>query len=142
MAGRSYSPLMLALSLLLLLSFWNVAQRLFMKNGNNVKKKTEQIANPSARTVAQQHHTRSHACFSARSVVLNASAFLLVLTATSKSAPATTPGRPRKEDPNALKLNLFFLSWASMPHTFTSLPFSFQRITVLIDSICVATIYF
>ena len=63
----------------------------------------KQIVNQSVLTVALQLHTRSHACFSARSAVLNAYAFLLVHMATSKFALATTAGRPRKEDPNALK---------------------------------------
>ncbi|BAT81252.1 hypothetical protein VIGAN_03093400 [Vigna angularis var. angularis] len=62
-----------------------------------------QIVNRSAHTVARQLHTRSHACFSVRSVVPNAYAFLLVHTATSNFALVTTPGRPRKDDPNALK---------------------------------------
>ena len=62
-----------------------------------------QIVNQSVLTVAQQLHIRSHACFSARNVAPNASAFLLVHMATSKSALATTAGRQRKGDPNALK---------------------------------------
>ncbi|XVF71409.1 hypothetical protein PTKIN_Ptkin12aG0034600 [Pterospermum kingtungense] len=61
-----------------------------------------QIVNQDAHIDAQQHHTKSHACSSASSAVPNAYASLLVLMATSKSALATTIGRPRKEDPSAL----------------------------------------
>jgi len=63
----------------------------------------EQIVKGGVRTVAQQLHTRSHACFSVRSVAQNAYVFLLVPMETSNSALATTPGRPRKDDPSALK---------------------------------------
>ncbi|KAJ0042671.1 hypothetical protein Pint_18580 [Pistacia integerrima] len=63
-----------------------------------------QIATQSVSIDAQQHHTRSHACSSAKSAATNAFACLLVFTATSKFALATTTGRPRKEDPNALEL--------------------------------------
>lgn len=61
----------------------------------------KQIVNQGVLTVALQLHTRSHACFSARSVVQNAYAFLLVHMATSKFALATTTGRQKEEDQNA-----------------------------------------
>ncbi|KAK4278015.1 hypothetical protein QN277_015918 [Acacia crassicarpa] len=60
-----------------------------------------QIASPSVTTDALQLHTRSLACSSVRNAALNACVFLLVRTATSNPALATTTGRPRKEDPNA-----------------------------------------
>ncbi|XWS30827.1 hypothetical protein CRYUN_Cryun23aG0024200 [Craigia yunnanensis] len=63
-----------------------------------------QIANQDALIDAQQHRTRSHACSFVSSAVPNAYASLLELMETSKSALATTIGRPRKEDPSALKL--------------------------------------
>lgn len=63
-----------------------------------------QIANQDAPIDAQQHRTRSHACSSVLSAVPNASASLLEFMATSKFALATTIGRPRKDDPSALKL--------------------------------------
>ncbi|KAK7300693.1 hypothetical protein RJT34_11541 [Clitoria ternatea] len=83
-AARSYTAILIAISLLLLVTFSSIVKQ-------------------GALIVALQPHTRSHACFSARSVVPNASVFLLVPMATSKSALATTAGRQRKEDPNALK---------------------------------------
>ena len=63
----------------------------------------KQIVNQGVHIVALQHHTRSHACFSAKNAVLHAYAFLLVYMATSKFALATTAGRHRKENQNALK---------------------------------------
>ncbi|KAK6920872.1 hypothetical protein RJ641_014550, partial [Dillenia turbinata] len=50
------------------------------------------------------HSTTSHACSSARNVAQHASVCLLVTMATSKYALATTTGRPRKVDPNALDI--------------------------------------
>ncbi|CAL0317693.1 unnamed protein product [Lupinus luteus] len=61
-----------------------------------------QIVNQSVVIVVQQLHIRSHACFSARSVVPHVSVFLLVLMATSKLALVTIAGRQRKEHPNVL----------------------------------------
>jgi hypothetical protein len=68
-----------------------------------VNKLNKQIANQSVLIVAQQLHTRSHACFSAKNVVLHAYVFHQVYMETSKFVLATTAGRPRKEDQNALK---------------------------------------
>nr|CAD1822009.1 unnamed protein product [Ananas comosus var. bracteatus] len=47
---------------------------------------------------------KSHACSSAKSAVSNASVFLLGLMLTRSLAPATTTGKQREEDPNALEL--------------------------------------
>ncbi|XXG55434.1 hypothetical protein AAC387_Pa03g3102 [Persea americana] len=55
-----------------------------------------------AHTDARQRHTGNHACSSASSAALSACVFLLALMETSRPALATTTGRPRKEDPNAL----------------------------------------
>ncbi|KAL5745181.1 hypothetical protein ACOSP7_026327 [Xanthoceras sorbifolium] len=60
-------------------------------------------ANRGARIDARLRHTRSHACFSARNAAQSACVCLLELMETSRSALATIIGRPRKEDPNALK---------------------------------------
>lgn len=62
-----------------------------------------QNANQDALTAALQHHTRSHACSSAKSAVLHAYAFLLELMATSKHALVIIAGRPKKEGQNALE---------------------------------------
>ncbi|WVY98842.1 hypothetical protein V8G54_030993 [Vigna mungo] len=55
----------------------------------------------------QRHSTRNHVCSSARSVVPNVCVFPLEPTATRKYAPATTTGRPKGEDPNALESSNF-----------------------------------
>jgi len=55
------------------------------------------------------HSTRSHVCSSARSVVRNACVCPLEPTATRRYAPVTTIGRPKGEDPNALKSSIFNL---------------------------------
>ncbi|KAK7355222.1 hypothetical protein VNO80_14472 [Phaseolus coccineus] len=59
---------------------------------------------------AQTHSTRSHVCSSAKSVVRNACVCPLEPMATRRYAPATTTGRPKGEDPNALEssTSLFF----------------------------------
>lgn len=67
-----------------------------------------QIADRSVITVARQHHTRSHACSFALSVVANVFAFLLALMETSKTALVTTIGRPKKAVQNVL--NFLFIS--------------------------------
>ncbi|KAF3653349.1 hypothetical protein FXO37_17028 [Capsicum annuum] len=54
------------------------------------------IVNQDARIVAQRHHIRSRACFSARNVVQSVCVFLLVPMGISKLALATTTGRPRE----------------------------------------------
>lgn len=64
-----------------------------------------QIAGLGARVDARQHHIRSRACSSAKSVVPSACACPPARTETSKCALATITGRPREEDPNALKFN-------------------------------------
>ena len=58
---------------------------------------------PVAPKVAQKQHSKSHACSSAKSAVLNAYVFLQELMGTRNSALATITGRPREEDPNALE---------------------------------------
>ncbi|BAT96319.1 hypothetical protein VIGAN_08323700 [Vigna angularis var. angularis] len=62
----------------------------------------------------QRHSTRNLVCSSARSVVPNVCVFPLEPMATRKYVPATTTGRPKGEDPNALESsnfhNLRFLS--------------------------------
>ena len=62
-----------------------------------------QIASPNVLTDALPHPIRSLACSSVRNVVLSACVYLQVRTATSNLALATTTGRPRKEDQNALE---------------------------------------
>ncbi|KAL2326029.1 hypothetical protein Fmac_025087 [Flemingia macrophylla] len=59
------------------------------------------IALHVARTDARTHNTRSRACSSAKSAVPNACVCHLEPTATSRSALATTTGKPKGEDPNA-----------------------------------------
>ncbi|KEH28241.1 GASA/GAST/Snakin [Medicago truncatula] len=61
------------------------------------------IVNQGVHIVVLQHHTRNHACFSAKNVVLHVFVFLLVCMVTSKFVLATTAGRHRKENQNALK---------------------------------------
>ncbi|KAK9271479.1 hypothetical protein L1049_001838 [Liquidambar formosana] len=67
-----------------------------------------QIANQGALIVARRHPTKSHACSSASNAAPSASVFLQALMATSKCALATTTGRPKKEDPNALEPSYLF----------------------------------
>ena len=68
-----------------------------------MNKLMKQIVNQGVHIVALQLHTRNHACFSAKNVVLHAFVFLRVCMATSKFALATTAGRHRKENQNVLK---------------------------------------
>lgn len=51
---------------------------------------------------AQKQRSRSHACSSVKSAVPSACVSLQELMGTRNSALATTIGRPREEDPNAL----------------------------------------
>ncbi|RWW69755.1 hypothetical protein BHE74_00022617 [Ensete ventricosum] len=64
----------------------------------------EQSALVSAQGGAPGRSTTSHACSSARSAAENACVFLQVSTATSRSALATTTGRPRGVAQSALRL--------------------------------------
>ncbi|KAL8210982.1 hypothetical protein R6Q57_005419 [Mikania cordata] len=57
-----------------------------------------QNARGNAYVDAVERSTTSHACSSVKSVVPNACAYHRGFTATSSSAPATTTGRPRKEN--------------------------------------------
>lgn len=66
----------------------------------------EQNAHHNARGGAEKHSTTRRACFSVRSAVGNACACLLGIMATKLCALATTTGRPRKEDPSVLELQL------------------------------------
>lgn len=59
---------------------------------------------------AQTHNTRSHAYSFVTSVVLSVCVCLLAIMATSRFALATTTGRPKGEDPNALKSFKHYLS--------------------------------
>ncbi|RRT61476.1 hypothetical protein B296_00017327 [Ensete ventricosum] len=61
-------------------------------------------AHLNAQGGAQRHNTTSHACFSARSVALNASVYPQVSMATKESALATTTGRRKEGVQNALEL--------------------------------------
>ncbi|WVZ07349.1 hypothetical protein V8G54_020695 [Vigna mungo] len=55
----------------------------------------------------QIRNTRNRVCFSARSAVPSACVCLLELMVTSRFALATTTGRPKEEDPNALEASNF-----------------------------------
>lgn len=57
----------------------------------------------SAREDAARHSITNHACSSVRNVARSVCAFLRVSMVIKPSALATTTGRPRKEDPSALK---------------------------------------
>lgn len=59
---------------------------------------------PVVRLGARKQLTRNPACSSARNAAPSACAFLQEHTETSNSAPATTTGRPREEDPSALRI--------------------------------------
>jgi len=74
----------------------------------------------------QRRNTRSHAYFSATSVVPSACAFLRVPMATSRLALATTIGRPREEDLNAhnYKISPFF-SLSSPTSTNSYCPYNY-----------------
>ncbi|WZZ30147.1 hypothetical protein YC2023_013548 [Brassica napus] len=82
--------------------------RLHPQGMNTILCNYDYIADRSVITVARQHHTRSHACSFALSVVANVFAFLLALMETSKTALVTTIGRPKKAVQNVL--NFFFIS--------------------------------
>jgi hypothetical protein len=67
---------------------------------------------------AQTHNTRSHAYSFVTSVVQSVCVCLLDFMATSKFALAITTGRPKGEDPNALKIcNIIYqnLLYALLP---------------------------
>ena len=51
----------------------------------------------------EEHNTTSHACFSAKSAAGSACVCRLATMETKPFVLATTTGRQRKEDPNALK---------------------------------------
>ncbi|GLJ49997.1 hypothetical protein SUGI_1063510 [Cryptomeria japonica] len=51
-------------------------------------------------TGAQRLNTESHACSSARSAASSVDVFLQEPMATKRSAPATTIGKPKKENPS------------------------------------------
>lgn len=69
---------------------------------------------------AQTHNTRSHAYSFATSVVPSVCVCLLAIMATSRFALATTTGRPKGEDPNALKsFNIIYQ--VSLIHHYRSL---------------------
>lgn len=57
----------------------------------------------SVKIVARTQVTRSRACSSAKSVADHVAAFLLAPMEIKVFAVATTAGRPRKEDQNALE---------------------------------------
>ncbi|XVF16621.1 hypothetical protein REPUB_Repub10bG0048300 [Reevesia pubescens] len=65
-------------------------------------------AHHSARGGAARPNTTSPACSSVRNAARNACVFLQGIMATKLCALATTTGRPRKEDPSALKLSRIF----------------------------------
>ncbi|KAL6286802.1 hypothetical protein ACE6H2_011192 [Prunus campanulata] len=92
MAGRPYTSLLLLVSLLLLLTFSDVAES----------------ANRDVLIVARPHRTRNHACSSAKNAAPHAYVFLQAFMATNKFALATTTGRPKKDDPNALEKEYIF----------------------------------
>ncbi|GER25814.1 GA-stimulated transcript-like protein 7 [Striga asiatica] len=58
---------------------------------------------PGAREGARKPRSRSHVCFSAKNAVPNAFVFLQELMATNSFALATTIGRPKGVDQNALE---------------------------------------
>jgi len=66
---------------------------------------------------AQTHSTRSRACSSAKSVVRNVCVCPLEPMATRRYAPATTTGRPKGEDPNALRIFQLSQSHLNIPCT-------------------------
>ncbi|KAH1114444.1 hypothetical protein J1N35_007822 [Gossypium stocksii] len=70
----------------------------------NATSKYMQSADLAAVKDVQTRNTRSHACSSARSAAPSACVCRQAPTETSKSALATTIGRPREEDPSALNL--------------------------------------
>lgn len=62
----------------------------------------------AAQIDAQIHNTRNRACSSAISAVPSACVCLLDFMATSRSALATTTGKPKGEDPNVPKFFNYF----------------------------------
>ncbi|XVF58272.1 hypothetical protein PTKIN_Ptkin07bG0051700 [Pterospermum kingtungense] len=67
----------------------------------------DQNAHHSARGGAARPNTISLACSSVRNAAANACVCPLDIMETKLCALATTTGRPRKEDPSALNLNIF-----------------------------------
>lgn len=88
-------------------------------------------------TDAQQHHTGSLACFSARSAVLSVSVFLQALTATNKHALVTIAGRLNKELLSALSfINSYMLLYFS--HLYIPYSLSLSIFRSLVISITIA----
>lgn len=74
----------------------------------------------SAREDAARHSITNHACSSVRNVAGSVCAFLRVSMVIKPSALATTTGRPRKEDPSALKsviIYFYFPPFAAIINT-------------------------
>ncbi|KAK5835242.1 hypothetical protein PVK06_010929 [Gossypium arboreum] len=71
----------------------------------------DQNVHHSARGDAAKPNTINHACSSVRNVATNACVCPLVIMGTKLFALATTIGRPKKEDPSALK-NSYFINYA------------------------------
>ncbi|KAL8240349.1 hypothetical protein R6Q59_013704 [Mikania micrantha] len=93
----------------------------------------QKIVNPDVHTDALQHHTRSHACSSVKSVVPNACACHQVFMGTNTSVPATTTGRLRKANPSVPDFN------QQITHNSITLTLAFQRFVFVFLSISKCT---
>ncbi|XVE83780.1 hypothetical protein DITRI_Ditri16bG0114100 [Diplodiscus trichospermus] len=83
----------------------------FLNLTNDPKKHNDNNAHHSARGGAARPNTISHACSSVRNAAANACVCPQAITGIKLCALATTIGRPRKEDPSALKLWTIFSSF-------------------------------
>lgn len=63
----------------------------------------EQNAHHNARGDVARRSTTNHACFSVKSAVPSACVYPLATMGIRQCALATTTGRPRREDPSALR---------------------------------------
>ena len=68
-----------------------------------VSGENEQNARHNAQGDVARHNTINHACFSVKSAVPSVCVYPLASMGIRQFAPATTTGRPRREDPNALR---------------------------------------
>ncbi|KAF4357864.1 hypothetical protein F8388_026454 [Cannabis sativa] len=91
----------LCVVLLALLSISMVANQVLAKESS--EHNLESNAQENAQEDAAKHNTINLACSSAKNAATSAYVFLLAIMATKLYAPATTTGRPRKEDPSALE---------------------------------------
>ncbi|RYR33106.1 hypothetical protein Ahy_A10g047679 [Arachis hypogaea] len=92
----------LAVLILALIAISMLQTVVMASHGHGGHHYNDQNAHQNVQQGAVGPNTTSRACFFVRSAVTSASVFPRGIMGTKLSAPATTTGRPRKEDQNAL----------------------------------------